>query len=422
VITTRTREAITRTWSVGLYRNSLVILSTQAVTSIVGYYFWAMAARRSGPATTGLVGSLVSAVGAAGLVTCTGLVVGSIPLLARAPDARSRRADALAAGSAVALLSLAGGLILVTAVPRLVPSMAPAGRPVVAVGLVVLTVVQSGGLFLDTVALTSGRSPVMLVRGAVASITRLSVFALPGSTSVTRLVWSFALSLTIANLVALALLRVGGGPRDVRGALSTVWARRGFYLGHHVTSLGSAIAGYVLPVIVLSTLGPRAAGYFYPTWLLGGMFFAISPAVARAYMTRAASAGEPLRRSIRQAAALIAALLAGPLVIVAVASGPLLSLFGPGYAEEGQLLLWVLALSAIPDAVTNIAVATLRVQGRLRTAAALNGGMSLLTLAAAFPLLAATGIAGGGSAWLLAQTAGALAVPLLLRSRARTAG
>lgn len=107
--------------------------------------------------------------------------------------------------------------------------------------------------------------------------------------------------------------------------------------------------------------------------------------------------------------------------MVATAPGAVLSLLGPGYAEQGRVLLWVLALSAVPDAVTNIAVAALRVEGRLRTTAALNTSMSVLALVSAVPLLAWLGIAGGGVAWLLAQTAGALAVPFLLRrARVRT--
>ena len=73
----------------------------------------------------------------------------------------------------------------------------------------------------------------------------------------------------------------------------------------------------------------------------------------------------------------------------------------------------------MPDAVTNVAVAALRIRRRLTTAAALNASMSVLALAAAFPLLALLGIPGAGVAWLLAQTVGALTVPLLQRRRAR---
>ncbi|WP_448638577.1 hypothetical protein [Geodermatophilus sp. URMC 63] len=416
---TRLRSSVARLWSVGLYRNSFLILATQAVTSAVGYLFWALSARDAGPAATGLGGSLLSAVSATHLVTATGVVVGTIRLLAEASDPRARRAEAVRAGVATAVLSLVGGLLLVTAVPRLVGSLAPAAEPSLAAALVVSVVATSTGLALDAVSLAVGRTRIMLVRGAVASLARLLVFLLPGPTSLHDLMWSYALATVAADLLALALLRPREALRHVPRALPDVWGRRRYFLGHHLTALGGAGAVYLLPVVVLTRLGPVEAGYFYPTWLLGSLFFTISPAVANAYLARTTPPGEPLGAQVRQAVVLIGVLLALPLLVVALAPDLLLGALGPGYAERGRVLLWVLAASALPDAVTNVAVAALRIRRRLGTAAALNAGMSVLALASAFPLLAGLGIAGGGVAWLLAQTAGALAVPVLLRSRER---
>ncbi|SNS10288.1 Membrane protein involved in the export of O-antigen and teichoic acid [Geodermatophilus pulveris] len=415
----RLRSSAARVWAVGFYRNSVLILATQAVTSAVGYLFWALSARDAGPAATGLGGSLLSAVSATHLVTSTGIVVGTLRLLAEATDARVRRAEAVRAGVATALLSVVGGLLLTTVVPRLVQSLAPAAEPSLAIALVVSVVATSTGLALDAVALAVGRTPIMLVRGAVMSTGRLLVFLLPGQTSLHDLIWSYALATVAADLLALALLRPRESLRHVPRALPEVWDRRRYFLGYHLTALGGAGAVYLLPVVVLTQLGPVQAGYFYPTWLLGGLFFTISPAVANAYLARSAAPGEPLHAQVRQAVVLIGALLSLPLLVVAVAPDLVLGALGPGYADRGRVLLWVLAVSALPDAVTNIAVAALRIRRRLAAAATLNASMSALTLLSAFPLLGLLGIPGAGVAWLVAQTAGALAVPLLLRRRAR---
>ena len=408
-----------RLWSVGLYRTSALILATQAITSAVGYLFWALAARDAGPAATGLGGSLLSAVSAAHLVTSTGVVVGTIRLLAEAPDGRTRRAEAVRAGVATTCLSMVGGLVLVTVVPRLVGSLAPAAQPSLAAGLVLSVVATSTGLAVDAVALAVGRTRIMLVRGATASTARLLVFLLPGTTSLHDLIWSYALATVAADLLALALLRPRETLEHVPRALPGVWERRRYFLGHHLTALGGAGAVYLLPVVVLAQLGPVEAGYFYPTWLLGGLFFTISPAVANAYLARTTPPGEPLRAQVRQAVVLIGVLLSLPLLVVAIAPDLVLGALGPGYADRGRVLLWVLALAALPDAVTNVAVATLRIRRRLAAAATLNASMSVVALASAFPLLALLGIPGAGVAWLLAQSAGALAVPFLLRRRVR---
>jgi hypothetical protein len=93
-------------------------------------------------------------------------------------------------------------------------------------------------------------------------------------------------------------------------------------------------------------------------------------------------------------------------------------LFGPSYPEHGFTLLMILAISAVPDAITNIYVSVLRVRGRLRFAAVINLTMAVITLGLGWILLPILGIAGGGWAWLIAQSTGSLMVGVdLLISR-----
>ncbi|MDT7576476.1 MAG: hypothetical protein QOH17_2809, partial [Pseudonocardiales bacterium] len=109
----------------------------------------------------------------------------------------------------------------------------------------------------------------------------------------------------------------------------------------------------------------------------------------------------------RRSAKIIGALLVVPMVIYLVAGGLLLRLFGPDYPAEGRLLLIVLTLSAVPDAVTNLAVAVLRATGRMRTALWLNVAMLVGALTLAWVLLPVIGIVAAGVGWIVAQVAGA---------------
>jgi len=86
----------------------------------------------------------------------------------------------------------------------------------------------------------------------------------------------------------------------------------------------------------------------------------------------------------------------------------ILALFGQDYVEHGLLLLLFLTLSAVPDAITNIAVAVLRVTDRMWMALLLNGGMLVACVGAAWVVLPVTGIVGAGLCWLATQSVGAL--------------
>jgi hypothetical protein len=111
-------------------------------------------------------------------------------------------------------------------------------------------------------------------------------------------------------------------------------------------------------------------------------------------------------------------MLAPAMVIMIVGGRVILGLFGAAYAAAGYGLLVLLAISALPDAVSNVAVAISRVTHRLAYSTALNLGILVVTLAGAWILMPRMGIAGVGVAWLGAQTLGAIAsVPAYLQIR-----
>ena len=106
----------------------------------------------------------------------------------------------------------------------------------------------------------------------------------------------------------------------------------------------------------------------------------------------------------------MSALLIIPAILIMIAGGKIiLRVFGASYAAAGYGLLIVLAISAIPDAVSNVAVAVCRVRSQLGYSAALNLGILIAALAGAWVLMPRLGIIGAGIAWGGAQLLGAIA-------------
>jgi O-antigen/teichoic acid export membrane protein len=103
-------------------------------------------------------------------------------------------------------------------------------------------------------------------------------------------------------------------------------------------------------------------------------------------------------------------------MLVMVAGGKLiLAIFGQAYVSAGYGLLVLLAISAIPDAVSNVAVAVCRATNRLGYSAAINLGLLVFTVVSAWLLMPRFGLLGVGIGWLAAQVLGALAcIPAFL--------
>jgi O-antigen/teichoic acid export membrane protein len=143
--------------------------------------------------------------------------------------------------------------------------------------------------------------------------------------------------------------------------------------------------------------------------MVGGIFFIVSPSVATALFAEGVRVRSDLRRVVAKALCVICVILV-PAMLVMIAVGRLvLGLFGTSYANAGYGLLVVLAISALPDAVSNVAVAVLRVTHRLGYSAALNIGIFVVSLVGAWLLMPTLGILGVGVTWLGAQTLGAIA-------------
>jgi O-antigen/teichoic acid export membrane protein len=180
-------------------------------------------------------------------------------------------------------------------------------------------------------------------------------------------------------------------------------------LGQHLTSVGGAVTPLLLPVLVVLRLGVTQNAYFYITWMMGAAFFMVSPSVASAVFAEGVRARSGLRSAVSKALRVIVVLLAPAMAVMIVGGRFILGLFGPSYAAAGYGLLILLAISALPDAVSNVAVVICRVTQRLKYSTVLNLAILLMTTVGAWGLMPSLGIEGVGVAWLGAQTIGAIA-------------
>ena len=104
------------------------------------------------------------------------------------------------------------------------------------------------------------------------------------------------------------------------------------------------------------------------------------------------------------------------IVTVLVTIYPILWVFGEAYARNGTVLLILLALSAIPNVVTNSTVWEARVTRHRATLIGLPAALCALVMTGTFVLVPLVGITGAGWAWLGAQCL--VAALVLLRRRA----
>jgi O-antigen/teichoic acid export membrane protein len=409
------RERITSRYRAGasdpLVMNSVYLMAATAVTSLLGYVFWTVAARMYPAAAIGEAGAGVSAMGFASLLGALG---GSMAVLGELPGKRRPREWSAAVTAPLVFTSATSVLTALATVLVLSRTGNSAflyrdGWWVAAfvVGVVATTASQ----VLESVWVAEHQAVWFLGSSTVFAVVKLAIVALPvfavfGATGILS-AWSAVLAATVAGGV-LVLARTHGYRPRLEGFSRQVWSMRESLAGNYLISVGDQATLYAVPVIVALKVSPEAAGWFYAAWKIGGFYAVFASAVGTS--TFAEGSHRPDRALPLAWAGLKMALpfIALGAAVTILAGRLVLDVFGAQYAVHAYTLLVLLSLGAFPDAVVTIYRGVLRVRKRYRTAAGICWAISISRLALTIPALVWWGIAGAGWAWLATQTAGAI--------------
>jgi O-antigen/teichoic acid export membrane protein len=397
-----------------LLRNSIFIMSSTVVTSAIGYLYWVLAARIYSTYDVGFASVSLSIMTLTSIFANVGIGSALVQLL---PQRKTGYEWSLTLNVCLAmgiLVSLLGGTIVALTHPVLAVQFALTRFHLYYVLLFIAGVILSTvATLVDQTFVAERVSSQMALRNAIFALLKLLLLALLVQLGAFGIFssWVMGLALTIIFAMWVLFPRLKREYRPVtRGILKQVKSLLSSFAGQHFINIGGLLPMYLLPTFVAVQLSVTENAYFYTTWMVGSLFFMVSASVAMALFSEGSHVVSDARRQARTSILIICILLIPILLMFLFGGGPILSLFGPKYAQHGVSLLLVLMLSSVPDAITNIYVSLLRVQGRLHSAALLNLSMATITLALAWMLLPKLGIVGAGWAWLIAQSCGTLVV------------
>ncbi|QYL21189.1 lipopolysaccharide biosynthesis protein [Mycolicibacterium diernhoferi] len=394
-------------------RNSVALMGNTIVTSALGYVFWIVVARIFDTEAGGTAAATTSAIQATVLTASVGAAAALVEWLPRSADALQWRRRVTTAWVVGAVTALAGGSAVVAVFGfgfATLPQLAtPPGAMLFVLGCVFFSI----GQVIDYVAICEHRGGLLMMRNMVLSGTRIPLILLPVTvlTGADSILFSWTAAAGLSLLWTCLFFGNRGGNTlwpSFTGMRTHVREMASSLAGQHLITVTAMLAGYVLPIIVVSRLSATDNAYFYITWMLGSVFFIISPAVSAALFVEGAADPSKLPHQARRCLVIVLALLTAPVLVYVVAGRWILGVFGEDYAQHGYLLLLILAVSAVPDAISNVAVSVLRVTRRVRSALVLNVGVLIGSVVGAWYALPVLGIVGAGLAWTLSQALGAI--------------
>ena len=283
--------------------------------------------------------------------------------------------------------------------------------PLVTVIFLATALFAASAYQLDHVGVAQERADRTLVRSLVQSLVQLAFLAIAFAVGIHEL------SVVIGAVAIGALASVLVGLRQLgRAKVAPDW-RHGLRPGsavkllkpglpNHALMLADRAPGYLLPLIVASTLGPAATAAWYIVWMMASAVFFVPQSAG--FTLQTALAGTRSRPGLVASAIRASLLLTLGAGLILMLAGPfLLRFLGPQYASA-WVLLPVLVPALLLSCVTQVYYGLCRAQGRLIESTAVAVLAAALVVAPAAAVAQHYGLTGVSVLWSVAQAAVAL--------------
>ena len=368
------------------------LVATTAVASLLGFVYWALAARMFPQRAVGYGSAAISAMTLLGTIGMLGLgtvLIGELPR--RRDRARLVAAALLASAVGSALLGLAFAVISPHASSHFGRISGGAAQAALFTAGVCLT---GASLVFDQATIGLLRGGLQLARNVVFSVAKLAV--LPATALVLHdqfgvgITASWVAGLAASMLLIAPWLRVTGTHVLSRPDWAVLRGLGTTAVEHSWLNLAITVPRSLIPVLVTIIVSPSANAAFYAAWTLSGFLYIVPTHLSTVLFAVASADPQVIARKLRFTLGLSALIGLPGMVVLASGAHFALSLFGPSYARAATVSLLLLVAGYVPTVPKLHYIAVCRAQGRITRAAA------VLTAAAAAEVAAAA--AGGATA------------------------
>lgn len=351
-----------------LLQSAASLATSSVMTAGLGFIFWTVAARGFPATAVGESSTTISAVSLLAPLSIFGLGTLMMVRLPAMQEGRSALVSTatLAAALTASLIALACALVLPNSFLGL-PGIGD--TPLATVVFVALVASQTICVVIDQAFLAVAGSGIQLSRNLVQSVAKLILLGVLAATLARYGSLTIATSWLLANIISFVVAVVMLARRfgvTLRRALPRPSALRGMHFAaakHHSLNTSLLVPYFAMPIVANVILGSERAAYLYATWSLAGFVFFLPMALAWALFASGArdSSGfvTELRLTLR-----ISLLICSLAVVAAILFGGfVLGIFGRDYAQNGHVVLVVLAVGGLGTIIRDHHVTLARVVG-----------------------------------------------------------
>jgi O-antigen/teichoic acid export membrane protein len=399
-----------------LRRNSMLLISSQAVLGGSLFLFFVINAHLFSAAEVGLASSFISFGLLAATFTNLGLPNTIIRFL---PGSRHKGGLFSASLLLVGLVSLLGGIIALLLLPHLVPKLGFVRSSwFLSLTLILLICGTALSVLLDGTLIAFRKGEYVFRKALITNLPRIILPFLVISAGVRGMAGVYVATLLAGILFNFFMVfRKLLGGEVLRPVLAEISTHRSYAAGNYFGGVFGVLPATLVPIIILIRLGPSAAAYYYMPAQIALFLSVVCSAIAQAFVSEASRTDDPAahRQIFRKAGIHQYQLLVPIVALLALLAWPVLRLYGRAYLAHGLVPLFILLAAALVVGINWLGDTWLNVQKRSRDYFLMNAFNSLAVVLAVY-IFAAHGLVAAALGWLLGQSVSA-AVYLLIFGR-----
>ena len=404
-----------------LYRNSLLLMATTAVTAGLGFFFWMIVARYYTEYEVGVAAAIISAVKLLALISTLGMDIALIRFL---PKAREPGEMINSCFTVCGIVALAVSGIFIVGLDLWSPAIVfVREKAMFLLAFILFAVGWPLSGIVDSVFIAKRRAEFALAKNTIFSLLKIPLpiilvlffhaFGIVSS-------WGVAIGIALIISLFLFLPRVQERYKPVLriklNIIKDIWK---YSAGNYFVSIFSTAPSLVLPIIIVNLVSAEQTAYFYVAWMISSLLSAIPFAVSTSLFAEGVHSEEELAANARRSLKFIFLLLVPAIALLVLLGKWLLLLFGEGYSTNGLTLLWILGSSSLFAGVNSIYYTVLRVRDRIGELLVIRALIAITVLVTSSLITPTVGIVGVGYAWIGAQAITSIYVLLRVRERSR---
>lgn len=393
-----------------LFTNAGSLMATTALTSLLGFAYWWLAARTAPAAAVGQASAAVSAMTLIGTIGMFGM---GTMLISELPRMVGRKWDLISTCLLVSGGAATVGALAYVALAHLwIPGLQNAlGSPWVTALLVFGIALNAMTLVLDEALVGLLCGPLQLMRNAYFSVIKLVLLGglalLPFTLTGGELLLSWVAGAVLSVALLGAALRRRGMVDSLRPRTALLRGRGQATFDHNLLNLATYLPRAALPLVVTAVLSAEANAAFYTAFMVLSFLAMVPGNVALTLFAVAGGDKDALRSKVRMGLLICLGVGLPASLVVVFAAKPIMSIFGEAYADSAGSALAILGLTYIPFVFHHFFLAISRVQGKIRAAGIFSIFAGLAELGAAWY---------GGSRGSLTELVGWVAVVMALET------